>query len=177
MPLAGLRSCFRCQFLLLLPVVPALYKLSHQQHPGITRQTFLVGIGAVCFTVLFALLTFVNILADTLYMFPQGVVGLWLIVVCWRLQDTLSRALRWFGMIVGVGLILAGLFPIGYAIFVDRIILVIPAVDPATVPFHRTLANHIIHILLDIGSLLGVITLPFWTILVGSRLLRLNKLR
>ena len=121
------------QFLLMISVAVALYKLSQQQYPGMTRLTLYFGIGAISFTALFLLLGFPKILADVLYMFPQGVFGLWLMVVCWRMSGILSGGLRWFGMVVGLGLVLVGTFPLGYAIFVDKIILQIPAASDVAV--------------------------------------------
>jgi hypothetical protein len=63
------------QFLLLIPVTIALHKLSQRHDRGISRITLNIGIGALCFTAIFLLLQFPNILAIVLYMFPQGVFG------------------------------------------------------------------------------------------------------
>lgn len=157
------------QFLLMIPVAFALHKLSQ----GMSRATLAVGIGTLSFTVLLLLLAFVGIIADALYMFPQGIFGVWLIFVCWSMHGTLSRGLRWLGMLVGFGLMLVGTFPVGYIIFVDTLILQIPAVDAANYPDpDENTANQILHFILAIGSFMGVITLPFWTILLGRRLLR-----
>jgi hypothetical protein len=38
--------------------------------------------------------------------------------------------------------------------------------------YPQTNANNLLHILLVIGSFMGVITLPFWTILLGKYLLK-----
>lgn len=75
-------------------------------------------------------------------------------------------------MIVGLGLALVGTFSISYAIFVSTIILRVPAAsveELGKIPF--TLANQILHQILWIGSLIGVYTLPSWTLLTGRRLL------
>ena len=118
------------------------------------------------------LLNFPKILADVLYMVPQGIFGVWLIVACLQKRGDISGGVRWFGVIVGIGLGLVGLYPIGYAVLVDSILLQIPAPSNealANVPM--TTANAILHIMLMIGSLLGVFPLPVWTILVGGRLI------
>ncbi|MDP9076502.1 MAG: hypothetical protein M3O71_03685 [Bacteroidota bacterium] len=169
-------SCVIIQFLLLIPVVIALFKLIQENAPGISRTMLNAGVGAICFTVLFLLLIFPKILADTLYMFPQGIFGICLIVACWRLRGIIPQWLRWFGIIVGFGLSFVGIFPVGYAIFVDNVILHIPAPSdevmdkiPAETP-----ANILIHQFLYVGSFLGVLTLPIWTILIGVRLLRIK---
>lgn len=162
------------QFFLLIPVASALFKLSQQLHNGITRTTLNIGIGALSFTALFLLLDFPKIIADVLYMFPQGVFGVWLIIVCWRMKGIFSQGLRWFGIVVGLGLALVGIFPLGFAIFVDKIILHIPAAPNeviAKIPTDTT-ANIILHQFVWIGSFLGVFTLPFWTILIGRWLRR-----
>jgi hypothetical protein len=162
------------QFLLLIPVTIEFYKLSQRQLQSMSRTTLNIGIGALCFTAIFLLLQFPNILAIVLYMFPQGIFGAWLIFVCWRMKGIFPQWLRWFGIIVGFGLALVGLFPLGYAIFVDKIILRIPAPpdeEVAKIPTD-TIANIILHQVLAIGTVLGVLTLPIWTIIVGVRLRR-----
>ena len=163
------------QFLLIIPFAFALHKFSMQLRSGMSRRSLSVGIGALLFTVLFLLLVFVNILADTLYMFPQGIFGVWLMVICWRMHGILSQGLRWFGIVVGFGLTLVGTFPLGYVLFVDTILLKIPAHDLTNYPEHNNLANQIIHIILDIGSFTGVITLPIWSILLGRKFLQIDS--
>lgn len=60
------------QFLFLIPVVHAFFKLIQERSPNLSKAMLNVGLGALCFTVLFLLLIFPKILADTLYMFTQG---------------------------------------------------------------------------------------------------------
>lgn len=167
-------SCVILQFLLLIPVVIALFKLIKERSPGISQAMLNMGVGALCFTILFLLLIFPKIIADTLYMFPQGIFGIWVIIACWRLQGIIPQWLRWFGIIVGLGLALVGIFPVGYAFFVDNVILHIPAPSDEVmgkIPT-ETPANIRLHQILYIGSFMGVLTLPIWTILIGIRLLR-----
>jgi hypothetical protein len=167
-------SCVILQFVFLIPVVTALYKLIKGRYLNISQVMFYAGVGALCFTIIFLLLIFPKVLADTLYMFPQGIFGVWVIVSSLRLKEIVPNWLRWFGILVGFGLTLVGIFPIGYAIFVDNIILQIPAPSdevinkiPAETP-----ANIVIHQFLYIGSFIGVLTLPIWTIFIGVSLLR-----
>jgi hypothetical protein len=170
-------SCVIFQFLCLIPVLIALFKLINEENLKMTQAMLNLGIAALCFTVFFLLLIFPKILADTLYMFPQGVFGVWVILACWRLKGLIPQWLRWFGVIVGLGLLLVGIFPIGYGIFVDNIIFHIPAPKDEVmekIPAETT-ANIVVHIFLYIGSFIGVLTLPIWTILIGVRLLR-NKI-
>jgi len=156
------------QFILLMPVVFAVFKLLRQRNPSMGRTTLNVGIGALFFTILIILLTFPKILVDDLYAIPQGVFGLWLIIVNWRMNGL--PWLKWLGIVAGLGLALVATFPIGYAIFVDPVyIFHIPAIEAT---YHDTHANRILHKIIWIGSLMYELPLPVWTILFGTRLLR-----
>ncbi|MEP6952268.1 MAG: hypothetical protein ABI863_23455 [Ginsengibacter sp.] len=115
------------QFLLMIPFVFALHKLSQKCSPNMNKTTLVTGITMICLVILFLLLIFPKIVADTLYMCPQGIFGVWLIGVNRQLSGLFPSGLRWFGMIVGSGLVLVGIFPVGYSIFVDTILLRIPA--------------------------------------------------
>jgi len=161
------------QFLSMIPVLIALHKLSHKQLPGMSRATLTTGIVALTLSALFLLLIFPWIMSDEYYMIPQGMFGVWLIVINWQLTGILSRGFRWFGIIIGVGLLLVGIFEIGYAICVNPIGLRIPAapIEELEIPVETT-ANIILHMILNIGSLMGVLTLPIWTIILGRKLLR-----
>jgi hypothetical protein len=161
------------QFLLLIPALVALQKISQRQVSGISQASLTTAILAICFIVLFLVLIFPKIVSDILYMLPQGIFGVWLIFICLRMKGILFKGLRWFGIVVGIGLTLVGIFFVGYTIFVSIIPLRIPAAsieEASEIPI--TQANIYLHYFLDIGTLLGVLTLPFWTILLGRRLLR-----
>ncbi|HEY4323913.1 MAG TPA: hypothetical protein VGN20_07995 [Mucilaginibacter sp.] len=93
-------------------------------------------------------------------------------IVNWRLYGLLARGLRWFGIIVGFGLALVGVFFLGYAIFVDTVMLRIPAAPEADYPVNYTPANLLLHQVVLVGTIMGVLTLPFWTILVGRSMLK-----
>lgn len=163
------------QFIFIIPATFALYRFSQLQPPAISMLTLRLGTGAAFFTALFLVLGIFLIISDGLYSVPQGAFGVWMIIVCLRLQKVLSKGLRWFGMLVGLGLIITGLFFPLYAIFVSSTVLKIPAVDPsdpANFPDHFTWINQHLHYLLDVGSVMGMLTLPFWSILIGRKLLR-----
>jgi len=161
------------QFLLMIPALVALHKLSNKLLPGMSRATLVTGIMALSLTALFIILIFPLIMSDEYYIIPQAVFGVWLIVVNWQLTGILSRGIRWFGIVVGVGLLLVGIFQVGYAIFVNPIGLRIPAapIEELEIPVETT-ANIILHNILTIGSFMGVLTLPIWTIILGRKLLR-----
>lgn len=158
------------QYILLIPVAIALYKLSQQKSLNISPTTLNITIGALLFIVAILLLVFPKILHDDYYLFPQGIFGVCLILINWRLNGLLPGWLRWFGMVVGLGLTFVGIYPIGYAIFVDTTPFRIPAVELTTSP--DTPANNILHQIIYIGTFMGVLPLPFWTILLSIRLLR-----
>jgi hypothetical protein len=70
------------QFLLLISVAFGLRTLSRQSPPGLSKATFATGVGAVIFVVLLVLLGVGSkIVSNGFYMLPQGIFGIWLIVV------------------------------------------------------------------------------------------------
>ena len=159
------------QSVAMIPAAFALDALARQQFPSGSRATLTLGIASLSFIVLCELFWIGNVVADDLYTVPQGVLGVWLMIVNLRLLGVLPRRLAWFGVVVGFGLLLVGTFPIAYAIFVDPIALHGPVPpDYPDPPF--TTANTIIHDVFLLGTLLGVVTYPIWTILFGRRLLR-----
>lgn len=165
------------QYLLLIPVVAALYRVALQSPPSISRWTLNIGIGALSLTALCLFLTRPKIVSDGLYSLPQGVFGVWLIWVSWRLSKIFSRSMRGSGMVVGLGLTLVGLFFVGYSIFVSSLMLKIPAAsleEAQAVPWTR--ANDFLHYFIWIGSYMGVYPLPFWTIWLGYVLLRKRQI-
>jgi hypothetical protein len=160
------------QFLLLIPLVLRLQRLSRQNPPGIGRETVGWGIGAILLVALLLVLGVCKVVNDMFYMLPQGVFGAWLMIANFRLSGLLPRWLRYFGMVVGFGLVLVGtVFP-GLAAFVYPNMLKIPAVSVADEVFQNTEINRILHLILSIGSVLGVVTLPIWTLLMGAKLLK-----
>ncbi|MEP7236560.1 MAG: hypothetical protein ABI685_01800 [Ferruginibacter sp.] len=158
------------QFVFMIPVAFGLYKLSQKTSAGISKSIFNFGIAAMSFTAISLLLIFPKITTGIFYMFPQGVFGIWLMIVNWRIKQIVHPALRWFGIIVGLGLAFVGVFVIGFAIFVNADAITIPA--PPMKYYPETPANLFLHQILYIGSFMGVFTLPVWTILTGRWLLR-----
>jgi hypothetical protein len=164
------------QFLLLISVAFGLRTLSRQSPPGLSKATFATGVGAVVFVVLLVLLGVGNkIVSNGFYMFPQGIFGIWLIVVNWRLSGSLPGWLRGLGMIVGLGLALVGTCFVGIC-FIYPTMLAIPAVPQESVKEVNSVANTFFHQLLFYSSFVGVVTLPFWTVLTGFQLLKKRRL-
>lgn len=162
------------QYLLMIPVLLGLQRLSQKRPSCLGQVTLVTGIGALLLAVICLLLVFSGLVWDALYMFPQGVFGGWLMFVNWRLAGSLPGWLRWFGVVVGFGLVLVGLFPLGYAVLVDPVCLRIPVVVE-DFPTDFTPTNVLLHQLLAIGSCLGVATLPIWSALLGWHLLRASR--
>jgi hypothetical protein len=159
------------QFLLLIPLALGLQKLARRNHSDISSGAITWGIGAISLVALLLILGVGKLVNDMFYMLPQGVFGAWLIFINVRLSGTLPRWLSFFGMIVGLGLLLVGtVFP-GLAAFVYPNMWKIPAVPVDDETFRNTEINRVLHLILAVGSLLGVVTLPIWTILTGSKLL------
>ena len=158
------------QFVCLIPVAYRLCQL--MPAPAVIKSNTLLftGVGSIGFVVVCLLLLFPKWVSDILYMVPQGVFGAWLVYSNTRLKGIMAKGLRWFGIIVGIGLVLVGLFPLAFAIFIDASPLMIPA--PPAKEFPVTVANKIIHQLLFTGSLLGVLTLPVYSLILGRTLIK-----
>lgn len=163
------------QFLFLLPFAFVVYKLSQDVENKMSRSLLYVGVISISLVSFTLLLVFPGVLSNGIYTLPQGVFGVWLVVVCWRSYELFPRALRWFGMIVGTGLVIFSFFLIGYTLLVDPINFRIPAAtveEFESIPW--TEANAILHQFIWVGSLMGVLPLPFWTLFAGAKLLRLQ---
>ena len=74
---------------------------------------------------------------------------------------------------VGVGLMIAAVFPVGNFLFVYPIGPLPFSYEP---PAGTERANEILHNILAIGGFLGVAPLPIWTALVGRKLLKMERL-
>jgi hypothetical protein len=157
------------QSLFMIPLVLTFGAIVAQRSPGARRPTVAVGIAALVLTSLSLLLIISKVIAGPLFMFFQGLLGVWLIMVGRFVSGVLPRGLARLGTVVGFGLIIAAAFPIGTAIFVD------PSLGP--IPFDykppagTERADDILHNILLIGGFFGVAPLPIWTALVGRRLL------
>ena len=159
------------QALLMIPVVLTLHHIATQKSTGVGRATVAAGVIALSLMILLMLLGFAGVISDTIYMVPQGVLGVWLIVVGRLVPGVVPRGLRWLGFVSGIGLVLVATFPIAYAVLVDPVILRIPVPQPFP-DGPDSPANGIIHLVLMLGSFVGVLTFPLWSALVGRRLLR-----
>jgi hypothetical protein len=160
------------QFLFLIPAVFGLRTLSRQSPPELGKAAFATGKWAAIFVVLLVWLGVGDkIVSNGLFMIPQGIFGIWLIIVNWRLSRSLPRWLRWFGMIVGLGLALIGTCFVGLC-FVYPSQLYIPHPPMESIKEVNSVANTFWHqLLINYASPMGN-TLPIWTILTGFQLLK-----
>jgi hypothetical protein len=159
------------QLLFLIAVAFGLQQLSHQSPPGMSKATRNTGVGLIVFAILCLLLGLGKVVSDGFYMLPQALLGLWLIVANRRFSELLPRWLTWFGTIVGFGLTLVGVSWLGLS-FVYPTLWAIPAVPIQDVTQVESPANNLFHQTLNIGTYIGVITLPVWTIVTGFKLLK-----
>jgi hypothetical protein len=159
------------QSLCLIPFTLALDAIARRHSLASSRVMVIAVITFLGLVVALLLLSFFKVVADVLYMIPQGAVGGWLIVACRQIANGLPRGLRRLGTVAGVGLILISIFPIGYSLFVDPAILHGPVSDDDPGPPGTERANQIVHIALAIGTLIGCSTYPIWTALAGRWLL------
>jgi len=162
------------QFLLLVPVVFAMHFLLRKNNFKTKQITLIIGIASALATSLCLLLIFPKVVSDIFYMIPQGLFGIWIIAINWRRNKFISNALRIFGIIVGIGLLITGLFPTGFALFISIDAVRIPAVPMKEFP--QTQANNILHIFLFAGFFTGVLTLPPWTMMLGKALIKKHSI-
>jgi hypothetical protein len=159
------------QSLSLIPFALALDAIARRESRATSRARSTAAVAFLALVVVLMLSSLLKIVADVLYMIPQGAVGCWLIAVCRHAPNGLPRGLRGLGFLAGAGLILVSLFPIGYAVFVDPAILRGPVGDDDPTPPGTDRANQIVHIALGIGTLIGCSTYPIWSALAGRWLL------
>jgi hypothetical protein len=161
------------QSILMIPVVFALYNLGRQRSEKVSRTAAALGLVALSLIIALLALTVAKAIWDVLYMIPQGLLGFWLIAVNRSTSPKSPRSLRILGTVSGVGLVLVAAFPIGYAIFVDPLGLHGP-VPFDYVPPQAVIANATVHIVLVVGTFMGVATYPIWAALLGRKLLHMS---
>ncbi|MET0935829.1 MAG: hypothetical protein ABWX83_07565 [Luteibacter sp.] len=159
------------QSLCLIPFTLALGAIARRRSAGSSRGMVATGVIFLILVVVLLVLGYVKVVADVLYMIPQGAFGAWLIVVCWQKAIGLPTGLRILGTVAGIGLVLVSIFPIGYALFVDPAILHGPIADNGPTPPGTRRANGIVHIVLAVGTLIGCSMYPLWSVLAGRWLM------
>jgi hypothetical protein len=159
------------QSLCLMPLVLALDGLARRHSPGSSPVTAVAGIIFLALVAACVLLGIAEVIADVIYMIPQGAVGGWLIVVGRQTSNEIPRGLRRLGLVAGIGLLLVAVFPIGSSLFVDPAIFHGPVSDDDMAPAGTEKANSLVHLALAIGTFIGCSTYPIWAALTGRWLL------
>lgn len=174
----GTGSLFRGQDITvaLQALLMILFTLAILRHRTPLRQVpWLAGVGilghvgvVLSIALYFA---FGAVSGDMLYMLPQGLIGIWLIALCGA-ASSLSVSLRVIGVLAGIGLLLIA---VGDAIIANALgwqifdLRARPSVPAEAV---SSQGNWLGHALLPIGTLLGRILYPIWSIAVGYKLIR-----
>ena len=158
------------QTFFMFAVVAALCSLAKQSHRPMPKFAYRAANAALAVLVLALLLTLAHVLNDMLYMVPQGLFGAWIVWLSRYLSGILPRYVNWIGIVAGIGLMLIGVFPIAFGIFVDPLVLRGP-VPPDYQDVNST-ANLVAHIILALGTLIGIPLYPVWSFSVGRTLLR-----
>jgi hypothetical protein len=144
---------------------------SFRRHSGGTLGPPVAWLGMLggITTALLLSLVFLSGASDMFYMLPQGVIGLWVIAVCVRKPMSLGTGARVVGFVAGIGLVLIaiGFVMIALALGPALVTLVDArsvVVNPADL---ASSMNSIGHIVLKVGSILGLPTYPIWAWLVS----------
>jgi hypothetical protein len=158
------------QTLCMFAVVAALYSLANRRQRPMPKLAHRLANAALVALVLALLLTLAHVLNDMLYMIPQGFFGLWMIWLSRYLSDLLPGHVKWLGIVAGSGLTLIGIFPIAFGVLVDPIVFGGPM--PSDYKDVNSTANLVVHIMLAMGTLIGLPLYPLWSLAVGRTLLR-----
>jgi hypothetical protein len=115
-------------------------------------------------------LRFVNVGPDTLYMLPQGLLGVWAIMMSRRMRSRLSRAVLSLGVVAGIGLMMIAASLLSIILYFGVGALSGPIRNPGA---YAQAVNRGAHYNLRVGTYLGRLGLPIWVLLIGRRALRL----
>ena len=163
------------QALAMLPVTCGLYNLTLQQAPLESgRGSLWLGLVAQTGVVIASALLFNHSVSDMLYMGPIGLVGIWLLTVSRRGDNVILSGLVWLGRIAGVGLLTVGLGFLIYGAFVAPAVFIRPLTNAEIDAQSLTFANLIAHICMAVGTVLGRLIYPIWTIVLGRRLMAIS---
>ena len=164
------------QSLLMIPVVLVLYAFVRELSPARGRSTLALGLAGNVGLALCISLIFLTRASDMVYMLPQGLVGVWLILTSRQLAGTFSRGLTTTGTIAGLGLVIVALSLLAIAFALGPGILALRGPIPRSPdPNLSNVTNRIAHITLAIGTFMGVLLYPVWSILAGRKLLRVGR--
>jgi hypothetical protein len=157
------------QALAMIPVTLGIYRVTSRTAGA--AGTLVLGLIAQAFLVITTSLIFTDTASDMLYMFGVGLVGIWLFLVTRRALDLSSSKVMWTGRVAAFGLMLIGIGFLIYGVLVAPAVFVRPLTIPEIDAQTLTPANLISHLCLALGTLLGRVIYPVWTLLLGRALL------
>jgi hypothetical protein len=160
------------QTVLMVALTLSLHALIRSQSARWSRIWVGFGLLAQTLLLLSLLLLFAGVSSDMLYMAPQGLLGVWLIVTNALLAGVLGRSVRVTGQLAGLGLSVIGLGFLTFALFVAPAVLTGPLTSAQIDALPWNTPNQIAHIGMMVGTLVGLTTYPIWTLLLGRTLLR-----
>jgi len=156
------------QSLLLIPAIVAVHML-YRRSSAASRASVIVSVTALSAIALLQSLRFTGMAPETLYMLPQGLLGLWLIVINRFATNIFPPYVRRIGMLAGLGLtmIAASLLTVILYFGLGALTGRIRAGDS-----QARRVNQVLHVNLDMGTFLGKPTYPIWVLLAARKLRR-----
>ena len=161
------------QALMMIPVTLGLFQAGRNLNRNGDTLTASIGLLGQITLVLAAGLLFTGTVSDMLYMAPIGLVGVWLLLISRKTDETSTRAIVWTGRVAGVGLVLVGAGFVIYGAFVAPAVFMRPLSNAEIDAQSLTTPNLIAHVCMALGTLLGRLIYPIWAIILGRRMVRL----
>lgn len=161
------------QTLMMIPVTLGLFQAGRNLNRNGDTLTASIGLLGQITLVLAAGLLFTGTVSDMLYMAPIGLVGVWLLLISRKTDETSTRAIVWTGRVAGVGLVLVGAGFVIYGALVAPAVFMRPLSNAEIDAQSLTTPNLIAHVCMALGTLLGRLIYPIWAIILGRRMVRL----
>ena len=161
------------QALMMIPVTLGLFQAGRNLNRNGDTLTASIGLLGQITLVLAAGLLFTGTVSDMLYMAPIGLVGVWLLLISRKTDETSTRAIVWTGRVAGVGLVLVGAGFVIYGALVAPAVFMRPLSNAEIDAQSLTTPNLIAHVCMALGTLLGRLIYPIWAIILGRRMVRL----
>lgn len=161
------------QALMMIPVTLGLFQAGRNLNRNGDTLTASIGLLGQITLVLAAGLLFTGTVSDMLYMAPIGLVGVWLLLISRKTDETSTRTIVWTGRVAGVGLVLVGAGFVIYGALVAPAVFMRPLSNAEIDAQSLTTPNLIAHVCMALGTLLGRLIYPIWAIILGRRMVRL----
>ena len=161
------------QCVLLIPYALLLSRISVPGAAPLRLTAASLAVTSLLAIALLQALRFVDIGPDTLYMLPQGLLGVWLIMMSRRMRGHISGVVSRIGVLAGVGLLMIAASLLSIILYFGVGALSGPIRNPG--PYAQAV-NRIAHYNLRIGTYLGRLGLPIWVLWVGRRRLGVDPI-